>query len=109
MVCEISHRLIRNVCVAGQLFAWGFHLFDSTALLDMELTAFWDVLSLLYYSLGDVSVCWSVPFRVIHRLLLIFARTFVTACSGLGTGLKSSSFGYDGVGNVTVRSTTSSL
>ena len=75
----------------------------------MELTAFWDVLSLLYYSLGDVPVCWSVSFRVIYRLLLIFAGTFVTACSGLGTGLKSSSCGCDGVENVIVRSTTSSL
>ena len=66
----------------------GFSLFDFAALLDMELAAFWDVSSLLYYSLGDVPVCLSVLFWEVYRLLLISAGTFVTACSGLGAGLK---------------------
>ena len=58
------------------------------ALLDMELASFWDVSSLLYYSLEDISVCWSVLFEEGYSLLLISTGTFVTACSGLGAGLK---------------------
>ena len=62
--------------------------FVSAALLNMELAAFWDVSSLVLYSLRYVPVCWSVLPRVVHRLLLISAETFVTACSGLGASLK---------------------
>ena len=41
----------------------GFFVYSTlAALLDIELAACWDVISLLYYSLGDVPVCWSVLF-----------------------------------------------
>ena len=63
MVCESSPHLVRNICVAGQLFARVFRLFDSAALSVNGFGGILDVFSLLDYSLGDIPVCWSVLFR----------------------------------------------
>ena len=75
----------------------------------MELASFWDVFSLLYYSSGDVPVCWSVLFEEGYRLLLISVETLLQPALVLELVSKFSSFGYNGVGNVTVKSTASSL
>ena len=75
----------------------------SAAFLDMELTVLWDVFSLLHYSLGHVSVCCSVLFRGNLSSVIDFRENLLQPALVLELISKPSSFGYDGVGNVTIK------